>query len=108
MRCILSECQLYKTVHSLFHDLYELYKNRLNRVALKVISFAKSNRHKDFKLIQPPNLSTLNKGSSEHIYGLFRQSLNGTGTGSGNLTNIMPIVSHCNGTGSGTRTIETH
>ena len=67
MRCILSECQLYKTVHSLFHDLYELYKNPLNRVALKVISFAKSNRHKDFKLIQPPNLSTLNKGSSEHI-----------------------------------------
>ena len=32
------------------------------------------------------------------LYGLFRQSLNGTGTG----TSIMLIPSHCNG--SGTRT----
>ena len=66
VRGILSDCQLYKSVHSLLHDLYELYKNPLNRVALKVISFAKSNRHKDFKIIQPPNLSAQNKGSGEH------------------------------------------
>ena len=66
VRSILSDCQLYKTVHSLLHDLYELYKNPLNRVALKVISFARSNRHKDFKIIQPPNLSTQDKGSGEH------------------------------------------
>ena len=45
----------------------------------------------------------------EHVlHGLFRQSLNGTGTGNGTGTNgfsdITVILSHCNGTGTGTRT----
>ena len=35
-------------------------------------------------------------------YGLFRQSLNGTGTGTGNLADIMPCNSHCSGNGTGT------
>ena len=35
------------------------------------------------------------------FHGLFRQSLNGTGTGNLNLTDIMRVHSHCNGTGTG-------
>ena len=35
-----------------------------------------------------------------NCYGLFRQSLNGTGTGNLNLTDIMPVHSHCNGNGN--------
>ena len=43
-------------VCNILHDVYELYKNPLNRVALKVISFAKSNQHKTFKLIEPTTM----------------------------------------------------
>ena len=34
---------------------------------------------------------------THHPHGLFRQSLNGTGNGNGNLINIVPNLSHCNG-----------
>ena len=40
--------------------------------------------------------------SSFRLYGLFRQSLNGTGTRTGTGTSIMLIPSHCNVSGTGT------
>ena len=38
------------------------------------------------------------------FHGLFRQSLNGTGTGTNGFLDITVILSHCNGTGPGTGT----